>query len=156
LGADLGPIIVTQQAVNTPPPDDLRTDTNPKIPVRELPERLDNDEALAAACHVLVYRALERAGNKLRNAHPRVDTTMTASADLYRSLSGDPDELLAGAWDCAPAILAKHTRDVAGVVDTLDFYVRGLLSQRRAPSEIVLATLIESRPSRLELEPVRA
>ena len=99
---------------------------------------------------MLVFRALERAGNRLRNSHPRTDSAEMAAADVYRTLGGDADTLLAGAWTCAPDILAAYTDDVDGTVATLDFYVRGLLSSKRPHSGVVLAALLASQPIALD------
>ena len=152
LGADLGAVLAGPAKR---PADHLRTDTQAELPRREIPDRtpaqqradrVPSTERLAAACDVLVYRALERAGNRLRNAHPRTDTSLMAAADVYRTLSGDPDKLLQGAWDCAPQLLDAHSDDIASVVATLDFYVRGLLSSHRPHSAVVLAALLGSRP----------
>lgn len=136
--------------VNRGRADHMRTDTQPALEMRNAPEfdaarRLYTEPAVAA-CGVLVYRALERAGNRLRNMHPRVDTSSVASADLYRHVTGDPDVLLAGAWDCAVDVLAPYTPDVEGMVSVLDFYVRGLLDSKREHSNVVMGALIASRP----------
>lgn len=156
LGIDLAEHITVQDE-NRPPPDDLRTDTKPELTRREPPSMDDAErralarpEGLAAACDVLVYRALERAGNRLRNIHPRTDTTQMAAVDVYRTLPGDPDHLLAGAWDCATDVLGPYTDDPAPVIDTLDFYVRGLLSSQRTHSSFVLGALLASAPAALE------
>lgn len=57
-------------------------------------------EALVAACDVAMHRAMERAGNKLRNKHGRVPEVR--AVDMYR-LHGDGgmslDVLLDDAWD---------------------------------------------------------
>jgi hypothetical protein len=161
LGADLGPI---GNEVNTPPPDDMRFDTEPQLEERNPPSpddgrrraerQRDRPEGLAAACDTLVYRALERAGNRLKNAHPRTMLAAMPVTEVYRTLSGDADKLLDGAWDCAPDVLGAYTDDVGSVVDTLDFYVRGLLSQRRPHNQIVLDALLCSRPSTILLEAV--
>src|SRR5262245_42274222 len=151
LGADLG--TATAPGPNRPPPDHMRTDTQPELPQRNPPTRqaaeTRPDGGLAAACNVLVYRALERAGNRLKNIHHRTDASVMAAVDVYHTLSGDPDKLLAGAWDCAPEVLAPYTDDVAGVVETLDFYARGLLASHRPHSEVVMRALIDSRPRSL-------
>ncbi|HEY6416566.1 MAG TPA: hypothetical protein VIX41_10025, partial [Acidimicrobiales bacterium] len=156
LGADLGTAVAVGR--NKPPPDDLRIDTEPNVPRRAIPnrdnasrraDRMRSGEGLAAACDVLVYRALERAGNRLKNLHPRTDTAMTAATEVYKTLSGDPDKLLAGAWDCAADVLEPYADDTASIVDTLDFYVRGLLGSKRPHSTVVLAALMNSRPSSL-------
>jgi hypothetical protein len=157
LGADLGisavpeTIRITEQ--NKPPPDNQRTDTGPQLTQRNPPSesrarrRASREQSgLAAACDVLVYRALERAGSRLRNAHPRTDASKMAPTDVYKRFSGDPDVLLAGAWDCAAAVLDPYTDDPDEVIATLDFYVRGLLGSHRDHSEVVMAALIGSRP----------
>lgn len=162
LGVDLGQTTPVPDDENRPPPDDLRTDTRPELTRRDRPDMAEAEqralrrpEGLAAACDVLVYRALERAGNRLRNVHPRTDTSKMAAVDVYRSLAGDADHLLAGAWDCAPGVLDPYTDDAVPVIDTLDFYVRGLLSSQRPHSSFVLNALLASAPSAVPaLEPV--
>lgn len=139
---------------NKPPPDHMRLGTKPDLPLREIPTRAEAESrirreesaGLAAACDVLVYRALERVGNKLRSAHPRTDAARLPTAFVYRTLTGDPDALLAGAWECANEVLGSYTDDVTATVATLDFYVRGLLSSRRPHSSTVLGALISCQP----------
>jgi hypothetical protein len=151
----LGTPISADEPNPTPqgPPDHLRTDTAPAFTDPRNPpmiergrERGNTEPGLAAACNVLVFRALERAGNRLRNMHPRTDTTAMTATDVYRSLSGEADKLVAGAWGCAAEVLAPYTDDVEGVIDTLDFYVRGLLTSHRPHSMVVLGALLDSRP----------
>jgi len=143
LGADLGLVVTDTQ--NAPPPDHMRLDTQPDIPRRDIPELPPANRAgLAAACDVLVYRALERAGNRLMNMHPRKDATQMATVDVYKTMTGDPSTLLAGAWACAPDVLAPYTDNAAGVIETLDFYVRGLLASQRPHSGTVLGALLET------------
>jgi hypothetical protein len=141
-------------------PDHIRIGTKPDLVERDMPdvetsrrrgEREQSGEGLAAACDVLVYRALERAGNRLKNTHPRTDTSLLASTDVYRTLAGDPEKLLEGAWDYAPSVLAPYVEDPSGVIDTLDFYVRGLLASHRPHSSVVLEALLASRPAVLEI-----
>jgi len=158
LGIDLGS---PAAGVNREPPDDLRTDTIPQLVQRNIPteeaarERADRDArnraGISAACNVLVFRALERAGNRLRNAHPRTDTSALSAAAVYRTLSGDPDKLLEGAWECASEVLAPYADqvEIAAVVDTLDFYVRGLLASHHPHSDVVLTALMDTRPKPL-------
>lgn len=157
LGVNL-PVQVTPGDENKPPPDHIRIGTNPETTRAEIPERSAGEaearrtqDGLAAACDVLVFRALERAGNRLRNAHPRTDTSLMAATDVYKTLTGEPDKLLAGAWDCAPDVIGPYTDDTDEVVATLDFYVRGLLSSHRPHSLVVLSALLTSRASPLEV-----
>jgi len=159
LGADLATSTPPSRR-NRPPPDDMRTDTRPRMPRREIPRGEDSETnpanrrrsnpGLAAACEVLLYRALERAGNKLRNAHPLSDTKAMTAHTIYMSLAGDPDKLLEGAWQCATDLLGDYCDDVANVVDVLDFYAHGLIASKRAPSATVLETLLATRPISLE------
>jgi hypothetical protein len=152
LGVDLD--VANPGEVNKPPPDHIRIGTEPQLPERLLPERAESERrafqdqsaGLAAACDVLVYRALERVGNKLRSSHPRTDAARMPTADIYRTLSGDVDGLLAGAWECATDVLASYTDDVEATVATLDFYVRGLLGSHRPHSPTVLGALIACQP----------
>jgi hypothetical protein len=166
LGIDLGTAL--GQTAMREPADNLRTDTTPKgLEERTPPTQIDSerrfrrvvettgpgDRGLAAACDVLVYRALERAGNRLRNTHPRTDTTAMSAADVYRTLTADADKLLAGAWDCAYDVLQPYTDDPATVISTLDFYVRGLLQNQRPHRAAVLGALLTAAAP-IALEPV--
>jgi hypothetical protein len=158
IGIDLPVIQVAEPGENKPPPDDLRIDTQPEPTRAEIPTRQTAEynatrrpEGLAAACDALVFRALERAGNRLKNAHPRTDCSAMNATDVYKTLAGDPDKLLAGAWECAPEVIGPYTDEVLSVVDTLDFYVRGLLSSHRPHSGTVLGALLDSRPSPMEV-----
>ena len=86
-------------------------------PGRDLP-----DDAMLAAANVLVMRALERAGNRLRSKHNY--TGRMTSMTLYRELPGNPDTLLDGAWDLLPDAVPGADE---GLALALDQYVRGLL-----------------------------
>lgn len=158
IGIDL-PVAVLDSGENKLPPDHIRIGTKPELDVPEIPQESNVEsnrrtpEGLAAACDALVFRALERAGNRLKNAHPRTDCTAMAATDIYKTLSGEPDKLLAGAWECAPEVIGPYTDEVLSVVDTLDFYVRGLLSSHRPHSQVVLGALLSSRPIALEVVP---
>jgi len=158
IGIDLPVVQVTDPGENKQPPDDLRIDTKPEPTRAEIPTQKTAEynatrrpEGLAAACDALVYRALERAGNRLKNAHPRTDCSAMMATDVYKTLAGDADKLLAGAWECAPEVLGPYTDDLMSVVGTLDFYVRGLLSSHRPHSGVVLGALLDSRPASLEV-----
>ena len=139
LGANIDTSIVIPEAMQQPP-DHTRSDTVVDQQ-RQLPSQ-PTDEPLQAACSVLVFRALERAGNRLRNQHPRTDTQAMPVHQVYTVLGGDADHLLEGAWDCAPEVLQGFDVDTDEVVNLLDFYVRGLLSQKRAPKPDTLSRLL--------------
>jgi len=139
LGANIDTSIVFPDDAQEQP-DSTRTDTevNDDGQLGGIPD----GDPLLAACEVLVYRALERSGNRLRNKHPRTDTAAMRVHHVYLSLGGDETELLAGAWDCAPEVLDSYSVDVEAVVDVLDFYTRGLLSQKRPHSRATLSRLL--------------
>lgn len=92
-----------------------------KHPVREPPKEVN---PLAAAASVMVYRALERAGNRLRNKMGR-KLTASGAAVTYQAVEiSEPelDELLADAWSICT--------DMPGLginADRLDSYTRKLL-----------------------------
>lgn len=153
LGIELRLDGVEMPAVNSGIPDHIRTDTVPEIERRDPPEPPELRE-LVAACEMLVHRALERAGNRLRNSHPLSDAKAMAASSVYRVLDGDHDKLLEGAWREAPSLLASYCDDVQSVIDVLDFYTRGLLSSRREPSRHVLKTLLATRSETVTLEAV--
>ena len=140
LGVQVGPVHITEPQGQ---PTHTKPGGVPDIEQRDPPEMPD-EQPLAAACEVLVYRALERAGNRLRNQHPRTDAAAQRSDQVYMTLKGDPDYLLAGAWDCANDVLADHGVPVDEVVDVLDFYVRGLLGRQRKFSRHTLSSLLAS------------
>lgn len=147
LGVDLGPGEFPEAGQGQP--THTRTDTVPALPDRN-PPPLDAgrvDRGLAAACDTLVWRALEKAGNRIKNSHPRTDMRKVPAVDVYlHAPPGDATLLLEGVWACAPDVLRAYTDDVPGVIDTLDFYTKGLLSSRRAHSSVVLGALLDSRP----------
>ncbi len=96
------------------------------------------DQMLVAACDVLVYRALEKAGSRLRSAagknvqggaaaipcpeptklHCEIDATQYA----------DLSYLLEGAWTLAPAIAERSGMSPEALTETLDAYARALLA----------------------------
>lgn len=126
-------------------PDHIKLDTgiNDDGQLGGIPKREDST-SLQAACEVLVFRALERAGNRLKNKHPRTDVGAMPVHNIYTSLQGDETELLAGAWDCASEVLGSYTDDIEPVVELLDFYTRGLLSQKRPHNARTLSHLLSS------------
>jgi len=103
------------------------------------------NDPLAAACEVLVWRALERAGNRLRNRKQVSVEVPVSQAYLMATANSSPDFLLEGAWDCAIEVLAEYPNiDIAAVTQTLDFYTRGLLTMKRVHSGNNLAMLLRS------------
>lgn len=108
-------------------------------PSRDIP----SDDALIAACDVLVYRALERAGNRLRTTANF--TGKESASDVYLAVKPSPrsiDALMTDAWSCLPRVLDGH--DVDGVTPVLDGYVRGLLLTQTPHSRETLRRVLLS------------
>jgi hypothetical protein len=90
-------------------------------PVNDLP-----DAALIAACEGLVYRALERAGNRLRAAVTRPPNVPSYETHLFVKAKG---KVLEDAWSCAPQVLdgiANSDR----VIPVLDAYCQSLIAEQ--------------------------
>lgn len=93
-----------------------------KHPRREIPEEA------AAASEALVFRALERAGNKMRSMYG-VRPTCSAM-DLYLQVpvrNGDLDRIMEDAWGSLPRTLSRFQVDCDWVQRGLDTYTRGLI-----------------------------
>jgi hypothetical protein len=109
-----------------PPPRSLE-----QHQTRELPER-DDSSTLAPAASMLVLRALERAGNRIRTklqAHP---PGSAVEAYLHVPVqTGDLDALLKDAWtDYVPTLAAECGVNAAQLEQSLDSYARALIMQR--------------------------
>lgn len=142
LGLDINPAVVVGDDPQGQPTQ-TKPDTEIADPADGAPE-LDPDQPLVAACEVLVWRALERAGNKLKNQHPRTDVTAMRASAIYMTLAGEPDHLLAGAWDCAEEVLSSYDVDQNEVAGVLDFYVRGLITRKQPYSRATLSRLLKA------------
>lgn len=106
-------------------------------PSRDLPPSLPDADALPdpllAAGEVLVFRALERAGNRIRSSYG-VRPNGVAAPDVYRYVPvrpSDLDVLLADSFSCAPRVLERFGCDVPSVVAALEGYTRTLLRSQR-------------------------
>jgi hypothetical protein len=93
---------------------------------------------LISACDVLVYRALEKAGSRLRSAAGKNVQGGAASipcpdptrlhCDLDATHYADLSTLLEGAWGPAPAIAERCGMSAEALCETLDAYTRALLA----------------------------
>jgi hypothetical protein len=95
-----------------------------------------SEPALLAACDGLVYRALERAGARLRNKAGRVDggaagvecgDVTELHTQLDASTFASVHELLDGAWNRVPIVAAYHGVPAEELLTAVDSYTRGLL-----------------------------
>jgi hypothetical protein len=144
LGTDL-PIVteVIPGEVNKPMPDNLQPRRSlDEHPTRDIPEQA---ASLMAACDVLVYRALERAGNRLRSATQF--TGKVTAADVYLEVAARTDSLdkmLDGSWSCADRVLSHLTDDVDTLVAALDGYTRHLLATQTPHTRERMAVVLAS------------
>lgn len=120
--------------------------------------------AMLAAADVLVHRAMERAGNRLRNAVGRRREGGVASvaapddvALMHTVVSATKhasvDELLAGAWDRVPQTAACLGVSAESMTACLDAYCRGLLASGHAHDVDVLAVALGVSDARHVLAP---
>lgn len=98
-------------------------------PVRELPERAAASASIFDKSEVVVYRALERAGNRLRSLKQvRPDCPAYAAYMFIDCGPGDLDKVLEDAWSIIPTVMPNipdFERQV--VAHALDTYCRNLL-----------------------------
>ena len=143
---DAATIALPVEESNTPntPNTPTNAETAPNTAPETKPESTTeppSGEALVAACDVLVNRALERAGSRLRSAigkktaggpaavacddptklHLRYDATEHA----------DLNSLLDGAWTLATPIAERSGINPQALIDALDAYTRALLASRQ-------------------------
>lgn len=118
LGVDLGP---ASNAIPT-------RETRPSRTLREHPKR-GIPEDLAAVSEVLVFRALERAGNRMRSLYGvRPPGVQAADTYLYVPVrNGDLDRFMDDAWGCLPQSMSRYRVDCDKVKGALDSYTRSLL-----------------------------
>lgn len=124
----------TQEARPTP--------TLENHPSRELPdqevsvrrkERRENPEGLIAAGDQLVVRALERAGNRLKNKMQLTPNTGTPAVDLYRVVpegAADTKDLLVDAWAHVDRTASRYNVDAGKFTALLDQYASTTIDQR--------------------------
>lgn len=104
----------------------------------------DPDEALVAAAEVIVYRALERAGNRIKTRIGKPVATYPA-AEVYRHVavsSGQLDYLLEDAFTNLERYGVCARYGVATVQVALDTYCRGLLVNNAEHDATVLADVL--------------
>jgi len=135
--------------VDMPPPADSLGQMNdsrppPSIdehPTRDLPDRA----ALLAASEGLVFRALERAGNRLRQQGVKPEGLR--SFEVHTAITLDAKQAktaLADAWTCAPMVL-DGIADTEPVITALDGYTASLLVTGRAHTREALARWLDQR-----------
>jgi hypothetical protein len=135
LGVDLGVIPSgTEQ--------DMR-EARPAPSIEDHPNRDLPDPELLAAANALVFRALERAGNRIRQ-QTGVKPPGVRAFDLHtlHQVNGTADAYLHDAWSCAAEVL-EGIAPVEATVENLDAYIRSLFASQKAHSRQGLAEWLE-------------
>lgn len=130
LGVDL-PVVPAVQGPSReaqPPPSLEEHPHEPRTP-NENAHAAGRDAALVAACEGLVFRALERAGNRLRASAAKPPGVPSYETHLFVKANGSAGKVLEDAWSCAPMILAG-VGDSEKIVPVLDSYCRSLLAEQ--------------------------
>ena len=101
--------------------------------VREIPTEPTEPTAaaLVAACDALVYRALERAGNRLKSAHRY--TGRAPAYEVYLNVEANAktlDVLFTDCWGPVPKITKDLTPDPDRLIQALDAYCKFLVREQ--------------------------
>jgi hypothetical protein len=104
-----------------PPPSLEEHPTRPRTPAES--------SALIAAAEALCFRALERAGNRLRQGGAKPPGVPAYETHLFVKANGNAGRLLEDAWSCAPQVLAGIANPDE-VVPVLNSYVSSLLAEQ--------------------------
>lgn len=101
-------------------------------PRRDLPDT--NEAAMLAACEVLVFRALERAGNRLKNKIQRkIPGVGAAETYMFHKVdTGTLDFVLEDAWTAVDRFANKYGVNGQHLTDCLDAYTRAILVEQKA------------------------
>jgi hypothetical protein len=138
LGADLGPTTPGESNTQiTPVLDNRRSlEGHPenRVPDRERSTKdRESREGRIAAADVLVFRALERVGNRLCSGARKAELSDIPAQWRYMYVEAVPENALEGAWGFAGDVLEQtgNMADTARVCAALDGYVRFILSDKR-------------------------
>jgi hypothetical protein len=122
LGVNLG-----QVALPTAVPRETRPD--PSLEEHPIRPRTPDENALVAASEALVFRALERAGNRLRQTTAKPPGVPSYETHVYVKANGTSERLLEDAWSCAPQVL-DGIADCTVVVPVLSAYCVSLMKEQ--------------------------
>lgn len=139
LGADLGPLAVEGETQPSIPPvlqprRSLEGHPENKVPdLQRSTKDRESREGVIAAADVLVYRALERTGNRLCNGAMKAQLADIPAQWRYMYVDAVPDNALEGAWGFATEVLEQtgNLVDTARICAALDGYVRFIMGDRR-------------------------
>lgn len=147
-----------------PPPDGTPAPPDTQPPGRAIPAPAPaNAVGLLAAADVLVLRALEKSGSRLRAVAGKkipggsvsipCDDLATLHCALNATEHASLDHLLQGAWDRVPRIASQWGMNGESLTATLDSYARGLLATGNAHDfdrlKLALGAIGDDDPLRL-------
>jgi hypothetical protein len=133
----LGINLEVRAEVDDPDPD--RPDSHEARPTPSLQEHPSrdmpdiNEASLLAASEVLVFRALERAGNRLRNKIQRkIPGVGAAETYMFHKVdTGTLEFVLEDAWQNVDRFAARYGADPQRLTDCLDAYTRAILVEQK-------------------------
>jgi hypothetical protein len=144
LPSDTNPAAQPNEA---PPPPSLEDHpSRPRTPGEDRPLPAPDAAAAAvlAASDALVWRALERAGNRIRqNAGIKPPGVPSYEMHTLVQVNGTADSVLNDAWSCAPQVL-EGICDVDTTVQSLNSYVRALFAEQAPHTRDRLARWLEA------------
>lgn len=118
----------------------------PSLEEHPPPKAMPEAAALLAASDALVFRALERAGNRIRqDAGIKPPGVPAFKIHTMHAVNGSADRYLHDAWSCAPQVLeGAGVTDVEKVIGTLDAYCRSLFAEQAEHNRERLAKWLEA------------
>lgn len=140
-------VVVSIPTDGTQDINDARPDPSLEAPERDLPD--DSEYQLLAAFDALCYRALERAGNKIRTVVQAAGgAPPTCASYEVHTFVPSPEKttkrLLDDAWSCAHNVLDPYDIDVEKVVALLNGYVTSLLVSGNPHNRVSLEHWLEA------------
>lgn len=122
----------------TPPPPSLD-----QVPIRPRTPA-ETPAALLAASDALVYRALERAGNRLRQSVVKPPSCRAFETHTLIQANGTAPKAMEDAFSCAPEVL-EGIADPSKVIPVLESYCYTLLAEQSPHRRDRLAAWLESQ-----------
>jgi hypothetical protein len=144
LGLDL-PVVAEMNAPDSERPESHEARPTPSLqdhPRQDAPD--PNEAALVASCEVLVFRALERAGNRLRNKIQRkIPGVGAAETYMFHKVdTGTLDFVLEDAWSAVDRFAKKYGADPTRLSDCLDAYTRAIIVEQKPHDADMMRTFI--------------
>lgn len=135
--------------VDPDPPED-RPDQHESRPTPSLAEHPSQDApdaqeaAMLAGCEVLVFRALERAGNRLRNkVQSKIPGVGAAETYMFHKVDASTlNFVLEDAWSAVDRFAPKWGVDAQRLSECLDSYARAILVEQKAHDPAMMSTFI--------------